>query len=76
MQHKKDGLIFKIFTGIILLLTILIGVQAAMFGLFEISVFATLGSGTMNYIKIIYLATGIATIIASVLLFVKVYLKK
>lgn len=76
MQHKKDGLIIKILIGVVLLLTFLLGVQGASVGIFGFNIFTLIGSGVINNIRYYYLATGIATIIASVLLFLKVYLKK
>ena len=76
MQHKKYGLIWKIATGVVLLLTFLIGVQGALVGLLGFNLFTVLSSGAIKYIRVYYLVTGIATIIASIILFVKVYLKK
>jgi len=75
-MHKIKHLVAKFLTGIILLLTILLGINAASLGLFETSIFFRIGIQEVTLLKIVHLVTGIATMIASVLLFIKVYLKK
>jgi uncharacterized membrane protein YuzA (DUF378 family) len=75
MNHKKNPAL-SILIGIILLLTLLLGIQGASVGIFGFNIFTLIASGTINYIRYYYLVTGIATIIASVVLFIKVYLKK
>ncbi|MCK9567923.1 hypothetical protein M0R72_03110 [Candidatus Pacearchaeota archaeon] len=76
MQNIKKLIFKKILIGIVLLLTVLLGIQGLSLGIFGFNIFTWITSGTINYIRGYYVVTGIATIITSILLFVKVYLKK
>ena len=80
-KKGETGIVAKILFGIVLFLTILIGFQAITLGAMSVgiltsSLYKLLGFGSILAMKIIYIATGISALIASMVLFVKVYLKR
>jgi hypothetical protein len=80
-MKKTTSVIGKILIGIVLLFTLLMALQsitlgAMSLGLLTVSFLQSSWAGSVAVMKGFYLISGICALVASVMLFIRVYIKK